>query len=171
MGSPVEIAADGSSTTAVPTERFIAEGAALLPELVTLRRSIHAEPEVGLQLPETQRKVLAALDPPDLELRTGTALSSVVAVLRGARPGPTVLLRADMDALPLQERRPPYPSGRPTAPCTPAATTCTRPGSWGPPTCCTHTATISQAMSCSCSNPEKKVSAELRSCWRKAYST
>jgi len=69
MGSPVEIAADGSSTTAVPTERFIAEGAALLPELVTLRRSIHAEPEVGLQLPETQRKVLAALDLPDLEQR------------------------------------------------------------------------------------------------------
>ncbi|MBB4934771.1 hippurate hydrolase [Lipingzhangella halophila] len=103
MELPVETAADGSSTTAAPAERFTAGGTALLPELVALRRAIHAEPEVGLRLPETQRKVLAALAPLDLELHTGTALSSVVAVLRGARPGPTVLLRADMDALPLQE--------------------------------------------------------------------
>ncbi|MFI0470531.1 M20 family metallopeptidase [Saccharopolyspora sp. 5N102] len=99
----MKIAADGPRSPATLAERFIAQGKALLPELVTLRRAIHAEPELGLHLPETQRRVLEALAPLDLEVHTGTALTSVVAVLRGANPGPTVLLRADMDALPLQE--------------------------------------------------------------------
>ncbi|MGW5641632.1 M20 metallopeptidase family protein [Saccharopolyspora sp. NPDC003752] len=99
----MKITADGPRSPATPAERFIARGKALLPELVALRRAIHAEPELGLHLPETQRKVIAALAPLDLEVRTGTALTSVVAVLRGTHPGPTVLLRADMDALPLQE--------------------------------------------------------------------
>ncbi|CAM3110908.1 M20 family metallopeptidase [Prescottella defluvii] len=73
-------------------------------DLVRLRRSLHAEPEVGLLLPRSQDKVLAALDGLPLEVGTGTSLSSVTAVLRGARPGPTVLLRGDMDALPVGER-------------------------------------------------------------------
>jgi amidohydrolase len=71
--------------------------------LVELRRSLHAEPEIGLDLPRTQAKVLAALDGLGLRISTGKALTSVTAVLKGSRPGPTVLLRADMDALPLQE--------------------------------------------------------------------
>ncbi|MFD5213938.1 M20 family metallopeptidase [Microbacterium sp. NPDC058345] len=75
----------------------------LLPELVELRRSIHADPELGLDLPRTQQRVLDALAPLDLETTLGATLSSVVAVVRGAHPGPTVLLRADMDALPLAE--------------------------------------------------------------------
>ena len=69
-----------------------------------MRRSIHAEPEIGLDLPRTQRKVLGALDGLPLEISTGQGLSSVTAVLRGGRPGPTVLLRGDMDALPVTER-------------------------------------------------------------------
>jgi hippurate hydrolase len=73
-------------------------------ELVRFRRTLHAEPEVGLDLPRTKEKVLAALDGLPLEITTGTGLSSVTAVLRGARPGPAVLLRADMDALPMTER-------------------------------------------------------------------
>ncbi|SEL82377.1 M20 metallopeptidase family protein [Streptacidiphilus jiangxiensis] len=68
--------------------------------LAALRRTLHASPEVGLQLPRTQRLVLDALDGLGLDLRTGTALTSVVGVVRGAHPGPTVLLRADLDALP-----------------------------------------------------------------------
>ena len=47
--------------------------------------------------------VLEALAPLGLPVRTGTKTTSVVAMLEGARPGPTMLLRADMDALPLQE--------------------------------------------------------------------
>jgi amidohydrolase len=74
-------------------------------ELTRLRRAIHAEPEIGLRLPLTQEKVLAALDGLPLEVTVGSALTSVTAVLRGAGgPGPVVLLRADMDALPVAER-------------------------------------------------------------------
>ena len=80
---------------------------AIAPELVELRRAIHREPEIGLDLPGTQGKVLSALDGLPLEISLGTALSSVTAVLRGDggdAGGPVVLLRGDMDALPVTER-------------------------------------------------------------------
>ncbi|MEV0603831.1 M20 family metallopeptidase [Streptomyces sp. NPDC050315] len=77
---------------------------ALHGDLVQLRRALHGEPETGLLLPRTQEKVLAALDGLPLETVTGESLSSVTGVLRGGRPGPTVLLRGDMDALPVAER-------------------------------------------------------------------
>ncbi|MEI7057443.1 M20 family metallopeptidase [Nocardioides sp. CCNWLW239] len=82
---------------------IVASADALAPDLVELRRRIHAEPELGLHLPATQRRVIDALAGLDLEITVGRSLSSVTAVLRGARPGPTVLLRADMDALPITE--------------------------------------------------------------------
>ncbi|HUX72243.1 MAG TPA: M20 family metallopeptidase [Cellulomonadaceae bacterium] len=94
--------------TETPTD-LLAEATALAPRLVELRRHLHRLPEVGLHLPLTQAAVLAALHEierdhaVDLEITTGTALSSVVAVVPGARPGPAVLLRADMDALPVTE--------------------------------------------------------------------
>jgi amidohydrolase len=80
------------------------DAAARQDELVQLRRALHAEPEIGLYLPRTQERVLAALDGLPLEITTGTALSSVTGVLRGGRDGPVVLLRGDMDALPVAER-------------------------------------------------------------------
>src|SRR5258707_13910004 len=80
------------------------DAVAISGELTELRRAIHREPEIGLELPRTQEKVLAALDGLPLEITTGRALSSVTAVLRGAGPGGTVLLRGDMDALPVTER-------------------------------------------------------------------
>ena len=70
---------------------------------IDLRRRLHRHPEIGLHLPETQRMVLEAFADLPVEVSTGTATSSVVAVLRGARPGHTYLLRGDMDALPVQE--------------------------------------------------------------------
>jgi hippurate hydrolase len=76
---------------------------ALLPDAIDLRRRLHRIPEVGLELPRTQAAVLEALDGLGLRLTTGRGLSSVVGVLEGTTPGPTVLLRADMDALPVQE--------------------------------------------------------------------
>jgi hippurate hydrolase len=76
----------------------------LRDDLVRLRQRLHAEPEIGLNLPRTQEKVLAALDGLPLEVSLGESLTSVTAVLRATRPGPVVLLRADMDALPVQER-------------------------------------------------------------------
>ncbi|MET0135395.1 MAG: M20 family metallopeptidase [Kibdelosporangium sp.] len=76
---------------------------ALQPKTVALRRKIHKHPEQGLLLPRTQSAVLQALDGMGMQVSTGTKVSSVTAVLNGGRPGPTVLLRGDMDALPLQE--------------------------------------------------------------------
>ena len=81
------------------------EAAKLAGEIAELRHSIHREPEIGLDLPKTQRKVLDALAGLPLEISTGRALSSVTAVLRGrgSGTGPVVLLRGDMDALPVTE--------------------------------------------------------------------
>jgi amidohydrolase len=72
-------------------------------EIAELRHAIHREPEIGLDLPKTQQKVISALDGLPLEITTGKGLSSVTAVLRGGKPGPVVLLRGDMDALPITE--------------------------------------------------------------------
>src|SRR5258707_2529006 len=83
---------------------ILEDAAAISGEIAGLRHSIHAEPEIGLDLPKTQHKVLAALEGLPLEITCGQSLSSVTAVLRGARPGQTVLLRGDMDALPVTER-------------------------------------------------------------------
>ena len=80
------------------------EAVAIAADLTELRRAIHAEPEIGLDLPRTQRKVLDALDGLPLEISLGSGLSSITAVLRGGKPGKTVLLRGDMDALPVTER-------------------------------------------------------------------
>ena len=72
--------------------------------LVRLRRTLHADPEIGLSLPRTQRAVLDALAGLPLQITTGRSSTSVVAVLRGAPGGRAVLLRGDMDALPVVER-------------------------------------------------------------------
>ncbi|MFE9868753.1 M20 family metallopeptidase [Streptomyces sp. NPDC005506] len=75
----------------------------LQPEMARLRRELHRQPELGLHLPRTQEKVLAALEGLPLEITTGKSLTSVTAVLRGGQPGGAVLLRGDMDALPVTE--------------------------------------------------------------------
>jgi amidohydrolase len=75
----------------------------LLAETKDLRRRLHRSPEVGLTLPATQAMVLEALGGLDLRITTGSELSSIVAVLDGTEPGKTVLLRSDMDALPVLE--------------------------------------------------------------------
>jgi hippurate hydrolase len=82
---------------------WTAIGEALLPDAIALRRAIHAEPELGLDLPKTTAKVKAALAGLPLEIREGPSTSGVIAILRGPANGRTVLLRGDMDALPLTE--------------------------------------------------------------------
>ena len=82
---------------------FLIEAKDIQGELVALRQKIHQEPEIGLDLPKTQAKIVAALDGLGLEVSTGKSLTSVTAVLRGANSEKTVLLRADMDALPVTE--------------------------------------------------------------------
>ena len=71
--------------------------------IVALRRAIHAEPELGLETPKTLAKVKAALSDIPLVWHEGPSCTGAVAVLKGARPGPSVLLRGDMDALPMDE--------------------------------------------------------------------
>lgn len=75
----------------------------MLPDAIDLRREIHRHPELGIDNPDTQRRILDALSGLGLDIRTGDGLSSIVADLVGARPGPTILLRADTDALPMTE--------------------------------------------------------------------
>ena len=82
----------------------VERAASLSGDLTELRHALHREPEVGLQLPGTQRRVLDALSGLPLEITTGSTLTSVTGVLRGARPGPAVLLRGDMDALQIEEK-------------------------------------------------------------------
>lgn len=79
------------------------DAVAALPATTALRHTLHRAPEIGLDLPGTQRIVLDALADLDLEVTTGRSTTSVTAVLRGARPGPAVLLRGDMDGLPVTE--------------------------------------------------------------------
>lgn len=99
----------------------VAEAVELSPELCRIRRSLHQVPELGLQLPRTQELLLEELSQLPLEITLGESLTSVVAVLRGTHdsmgdnqtpssealhglpPRPAVLLRSDMDALPVEE--------------------------------------------------------------------
>ena len=75
----------------------------IIDDVVALRRDIHRHPELGLDNPETRDRVLAALDDLPLDVRLGVDCTSVVADLAGPSDGPTVLLRADTDALPMTE--------------------------------------------------------------------
>jgi len=72
-------------------------------ETVALRRAIHREPELGLSTPRTLAKVKEALAGLPLRFKSGASTTGLIAILDGARPGRTVLLRGDMDALPMPE--------------------------------------------------------------------
>ncbi len=87
----------------IDREGWTAAGDALLHDAIELRRAIHMEPELGLHLPRTTEKVLKALEGLPLEIRQGPSTTGVLAILRGSANGRTVLLRGDMDALPLTE--------------------------------------------------------------------
>jgi amidohydrolase len=73
------------------------------PEIIKIRRFIHMNPELSNREYETAKLVAAKLTSLGLEVKTGVARTGVVALLRGGQPGPTVAIRADMDALPVQE--------------------------------------------------------------------
>jgi amidohydrolase len=91
------------TTPAATGHPLLAAAGAILPDVVEVRRRLHRHPEVGLHLPRTQAMVVEALRAIGLEPKPGESTTSVVAVIDGARPGPTILLRGDMDGLPLHE--------------------------------------------------------------------
>ena len=79
-----------------------AEAAGWAQTLIGIRRELHQIPEFALDLPETQARILAAIEGLG-EITLGKDLTSIALVIRGGKPGPTVLLRADMDALKVEE--------------------------------------------------------------------
>ena len=82
---------------------FLPEAESLFPQLLAWRRDLHAHPELSFHEVRTAALVADVLGQLGYEVRTGVARTGVVALLHGGRPGPTVMLRADMDALPIQE--------------------------------------------------------------------
>ena len=75
----------------------------LLPDAVTLRRRIHEHPELGLHLPKTVAAVREVLDGLDVKIEHGPSTSGLIVTLQGPTQGRTILLRGDMDALPMPE--------------------------------------------------------------------
>ena len=86
------------------TDTLMDNALALRKRIVALRRTIHSEPELGLETPRTLAKVRADLADLPLEWREGSSCTGAVAVLKGAHEGRSVLLRGDMDALPMGEQ-------------------------------------------------------------------
>ena len=82
---------------------LLEESRQMLPELVELRRSLHRIPEVGNWLPKTRATVLEALEGLPLEIHLHETTSGIAAVIEGGKPGPTIVLRGDMDALAMPE--------------------------------------------------------------------
>ena len=80
------------------TEDVLTQAKAMLPELQALRRQLHQIPEFGLDLPKTLELILKQINGLG-EIKTSKEISSAVLHIKGDQPGPTVLLRADMDAL------------------------------------------------------------------------
>ena len=86
------------------TTSFLEEAQALYDELVAIRRDLHMHPELGFQEVRTARIVATKLNELGYEVLTGVGKTGVVGLLAGGQPGErTVLLRFDMDALPIQE--------------------------------------------------------------------
>ncbi len=83
--------------------QLLSEAKDLDASVIEIRRAIHAHPELGLDLPVTQKLILDRLDALGVPATRGATISSVVGHIAGTQPGPTTLLRADMDALALVE--------------------------------------------------------------------
>lgn len=77
----------------------------LYPELVNIRRDLHMHPELSYQEVNTPKKVADYLRALGLEVRTEVGGRGVVGLLRGGKPGKTIALRADFDALPIQDEK------------------------------------------------------------------
>ena len=84
------------------SKSLLSEAATHAETLVGIRRELHQIPEFALDLPQTQARILKSIEGLG-EITLGKDLTSIALVIRGGKPGPTVLLRADMDALKVEE--------------------------------------------------------------------
>jgi len=83
---------------------FLTQARELFPYTQKMRRDFHRHPELGFQEKRTARRIVEELSAlPGLDVETGVGGTGVVALLEGENPGPVVLLRVDMDALPIVE--------------------------------------------------------------------
>src|SRR5262245_29599439 len=87
-----------------PNLRIADVAARVTPELVALRKALHQHPELAFEEHETAKAVAQFLQKIGLAVTTGVGKTGVVAVLEGAKPGRTIGIRADMDALPIHEQ-------------------------------------------------------------------
>jgi amidohydrolase len=104
FGTIVCAALSANAQAPLLSEQMKSRIAALEPKVVAWRRDIHQHPELGNRETRTAKLVADHLRSLGIDVKTGVAHTGVVGVLRGGRPGPVVLLRADMDALPVTER-------------------------------------------------------------------
>ena len=84
--------------------KITTKAASLESKVVSWRRDLHQNPELGNREFKTAEKIATHLQSLGIEVKTGVAKTGVVGVLKGGKPGPVVALRADMDALPVMER-------------------------------------------------------------------
>jgi hippurate hydrolase len=140
--------------------RLLDEAKELLPSAVLLRRRIHENPELGLILPLTTQAVLDGLQGLDIDIARGTSTSGLIVSLTGTKPqsqsGRTILLRGDMDALPMPEE-----TGLDFASKIPGrmhacGQICTRPCSLRRCISCTAIGTSCPAPSSLCSSPARR---------------
>jgi amidohydrolase len=82
---------------------FMAEAQAMREEMIARRRDFHQHPELAFQEFRTSGIVAQELNNLGLEVQTGVGKTGIIAILEGAKDGPTILVRADMDALPIEE--------------------------------------------------------------------
>ena len=85
------------------TTDFYTQAETLMPQMIERRRDFHRHPELGFQEVRTAGIVAQELAALGLEVRTGIGKTGVVGLLEGDQPGPTILMRFDMDALPIVE--------------------------------------------------------------------
>lgn len=101
--SMLALAVSTVSLASESTEWVKSAALQVAPEVIALRHQIHQHPELGNQEFETSTLVAEHLKALGMEVRTGIANTGVIGVLKGGKPGPVMALRADMDALPVQE--------------------------------------------------------------------
>jgi metal-dependent amidase/aminoacylase/carboxypeptidase family protein len=104
--------------------------------IIAIRRALHQIPEVGYTEQKTSRFVADQLERLGIEVRSGIARFGVVGLQRFSSSGKTLMLRSELDALPIVEQTGlPFASTHP-GPCTPAAMMAIWPWCWAPPWCC-----------------------------------
>ena len=76
----------------------------LMPKVIEWRHDIHQHPELGNREFRTSNKIKVHLESLGIEVESGIAYTGLVGMIKGGKPGPTIALRADMDALPVEEK-------------------------------------------------------------------